>query len=253
MPAFALFPLAPQPGSPEAVARTKSLLLKADAVFFDVDSTVVQTEGIDLLGRCFGVMKEIAELTNKAMNGAVKFEDAMAARLELMAEHGMNRNSLQKCVRIEGIPKWSPGVQEVVKMLHKQGSVVYLVSGGFQNMIKPIALALHIPQHNIYANEILFDATGKYIGFNRTAPTSASGGKSEVLKSMQNQHGYRTMVMIGDGATDMEARTVGPASAFIGYGGVKARKKVKEGADWFIRSFQEVLYVLSTRSPSRFF
>jgi phosphoserine phosphatase len=255
LPLGALFPLAPQPGSPESVARTKSLLLKADAVFFDVDSTVVQTEGIDLLGRCFGVMKEIAELTNKTMNGAVKFEDAMAARLELMAEHGMNRKSLQKCVQkcVFSTPKWSPGVQEVVKMLHKQGSVVYLVSGGFQNMIEPIALALHIPQHNIYANEILFDATGKYIGFDRTAPTSASGGKSEVLKSMQNQHGYRTMVMIGDGATDMEARTVGPASAFIGYGGVTARKKVKEGADWFIRSFQEVLYVLSTRSPSASF
>jgi hypothetical protein len=61
-------------------------------------------------------------------------------------------------------------------MLHKQGTVVYLVSGGFQNMIKPIALDLHIPQDNIYANEILFDAKGKYIGFDRTAPTSASGG-----------------------------------------------------------------------------
>jgi len=232
------------PGSDEAIARAKSLLLKADAVFFDVDSTVVQTEGIDLLGGCFGVMKEIAALTHQAMNGAVKFQDAMAARLELMAEHGMTKDSLEKCVKREGVPKWSPGVQDVVKMLHKQGTDVYLVSGGFQNMIKPIALELHIPQRNIYANEILFDAHGRYAGFDREAPTSASGGKPKVLKRMHKKHGYVTMIMIGDGATDMDARTHGLASAFIGYGGVTARAKIKAGADWFIESFDEILDAL---------
>ena len=46
-----------------------------------------------------------------------------------MADHGMNRERLEECVATEGIPKWSPGVQEVVKMLHKQDTDVYLVSG----------------------------------------------------------------------------------------------------------------------------
>jgi phosphoserine phosphatase len=232
------------PGSAEAIARTKDLLLKADAAFFDVDSTVVKTEGIDLLGKCFGVMKEISELTNKAMNGNVKFQDAMADRLQLMAEHGMDEGRLEKCVKTEGAPQWSPGVQEVVKMLHKQGTDVYLVSGGFQNMIKPVALELHIPQNKIYANEILFDGDGNYAGFDRTAPTSASGGKPKVLSMMKKRHGYKTMIMFGDGATDMDARTNGPASAFIGYGGVVVREKIQQGADWFITSFDEILDVL---------
>merc|ERR1719408_151928 len=132
------------PGTEKSIARVKEILTKpVDAVFFDVDSTVVTTEGIDLLGKCFGVMKEISELTHKAMNGNVKFQDAMAERLELMAEHGMTRDKLEECVEKEGVPKWSPGVQEVVKMFHKQGTDVYLVSGGFQNMIKPLALELH--------------------------------------------------------------------------------------------------------------
>jgi len=52
------------------------------------------------------------------------------------------------------------------------------------------------------------------------------------------------MIMFGDGATDLDARSNGPASAFIGYGGVQEREKVKKGADWFITSFQEVLDVL---------
>jgi len=228
----------------ESTDRAKSLLLKADAVFFDVDSTVVTTEGIDLIGKCFGIMKEISELTHKAMNGNVKFQDAMSQRLQLIADHGMTKDSLEKCVKTEGKPKWSPGVQEVVKMLHKQGTDVYLVSGGFQNMLKPLALELHIPQKNIYANEILFDENGQYSGFDRSAPTSASGGKPAVLKMMQKKHKYKTMIMFGDGATDMDARTNGPAAAFIGYGGVQVREKIKEGADWFITSFQEILDVL---------
>lgn len=254
-PLAALWHLWAPEGSPLALAflgsdkedpvdRTKRILREADAVFFDVDSTVVTTEGIDLIGKCFGIMKEISELTHKAMNGNVKFQDAMAERLQLMADHGMTKEKLEKCVKTEGVPKWSPGVREFVQMLHKQGTDVYLVSGGFQNMIKPIALELHIPQKMIYANEILFDEEGNYAGFDRSAPTSASGGKPKVLKLMKRKKGYKNMIMIGDGATDLDARLHGPAKAFIGYGGVSVREKVKNNADWFITSFQEVLDVL---------
>jgi len=234
----------PIQGSKESIENTKQLLLKADAVFFDVDSTVVTTEGIDLLGKCFGVMKEISELTQKAMNGNVKFQDAMAQRLELMAEHGMTQEKLEKCVKTEGKPRWSKGVQEVVRRMQALDMDVYLVSGGFRNMIQPIAKKLGIPNEMVYANTILFDADGNYAGFDQEAPTSASGGKPLVLEMMEKEKGYKTMIMFGDGATDMDARAEGPAAAFIGYGGVTARAKIKEGADWFIYSFQEILDVL---------
>lgn len=233
-----------EPGSEAAIDRAKKLLLEADAVFFDVDSTVVQTEGIDLMGKCFGVMQEISELTHKAMNGNVKFQDAMAERLQLMADHGMTKEGLDECVEKEGVPQWSPGVQDVVKMFHKQGTDVYLVSGGFKNMLYPLALELHIPQKFIYANEVLFDENGEYSGFDRNNPTSASGGKPKVLKMMKKANHYKTMIMFGDGVTDMDARTQGPADAFIGFGGVTERENVKKGADWFIYNFEEILEVL---------
>jgi len=73
----------------------------------------VTTEGIDLLGKCFGVMKEISELTHKAMNGNVKFQDAMAERLELMAEHGMTKEKLEDCVEKEG----KPDVEDLSQLL----------------------------------------------------------------------------------------------------------------------------------------
>jgi len=231
-------------GAEETVERAKQLLVESDSVFFDVDSTVVTTEGIDLLGKCFGVMKEISELTKNAMNGNVKFQDAMAQRLELMADRGMNQERLEECVKTEGKPQWSAGVQEVVKRLHAMGKDVYLVSGGFRNMIRPIAETLDIPQEMVYANTILFDKKGNYAGFDRKAPTSRSGGKPAVLRRLKRKKGYKTMIMIGDGATDLDARTQGPAAAFIGYGGVSVRKKVQEGADWFVYGFKELLAVL---------
>jgi len=243
--AWSLFGLRGNSSCPETqLERAKEVLLQSDAVFFDVDSTVVRTEGIDLLGRCFGVKKEISELTKNAMNGNVRFQDAMADRLNLMAEHGMTKERLEECVKTEGKPRWSRGIREVVKRLQHMGKDVYLVSGGFRNMIKPIAEKLNIPDDRVYANTILFDNEGQYVDFDRTAPTSRSGGKPAVLKAAQRENGYKTMVMLGDGATDLDARLNGPASLFIGYGGVSVRTKVKAGADWYIYNFQEILRVL---------
>lgn len=40
--------------------------------------------------------------------------------------------------------------------------------------------------------------------------------------------------MVGDGATDMEARQPGGADIFVGYGGVVVRKNIAEAADWYV-------------------
>jgi len=216
-------------------------------VAFDVDSTVVTTEGIDLLAKCFDVGQQVAALTSAAMNGGVKFEDAMAQRLELMAAHNMTRDSLAKCVETEGKPQLTDGVAEVVKRLHARGVDVFLVSGGFRNMIEPVAKLLDIPLERIYANTILFAENGSYAGFDQTAPTCRDGGKPATLKLLQKQ-GYKKMLMVGDGATDLQARP--PAKAFIGFGGIQVREKVKAGADWFVTGFDEVLAVLPPAEES---
>lgn len=59
-----------------------------------------------------------------------------------------------------------------------KGKAVYLVSGGFTQMIFPVAALLGLPKEHVFANTILFDAAGKYAGFDREAFTSRSGGKA---------------------------------------------------------------------------
>jgi phosphoserine phosphatase len=110
-------------------------------------------------------------------------------------------------------------------------------------MIEPVADTLMIPYHRIYANNLLFNAIdGSFSGFDAKEPTSRDGGKPAVVTSLIANHSYKGVVMIGDGVTDMQAKP--PAEAFIGFGGVVVREKVKLGADWFIEDFQQLIAVL---------
>jgi len=51
--------------------------------------------------------------------------------------------------------------------------------------------------------------------------------------------------MVGDGATDLEAkREEGAAALFVGYGGVVVRKGVEEAADWYVRRIDDLTEAL---------
>lgn len=178
----------------------------------------------------------------------------------------------------------TPGVLELTHRLRALGKRVYFVSGGFSQLIAPIAEHCDVPLRDVYANTLLFDEHGAFVGHDETQPTSSEGGKAKVMLArssllllprcfrlgrrgwlpsaphrsrlrgstpcltaqvvadLKAQHGYETVVMIGDGATDMEARDVdGGADAFIGFGGVKVRSVVKQRACWFVYSMEELL------------
>lgn len=109
-------------------------------------------------------------------------------------------------------------------------------------MIEPVAERLGIHGSNIFANTILFDESGAYAGFDPTEPTSRDMGKPKAVQAIIDKGNYETVVMIGDGATDAQAKP--PASAFIGFGGVAVRDKVRASADWFVTDFTDCLTIL---------
>ena len=215
--------------------QARHLFSRAQAVCFDVDSTVITEEGIDVLAEFKGAGAAVAELTKKAMGGTVLFQDALAARLQLIQP---SAEDVRKCLAAHPF-QLSPGVKQLVELLHARGTHVYLVSGGFRQMINPVAAELKIPLHRIYANNLLFDAKGGFAGFDAKEPTSRDGGKPAVVKLLKQAHQYFPVIMIGDGATDMQARP--PADAFIGFGGVVTREPVQQGADWFVRDFADLI------------
>ncbi|KAG5392566.1 hypothetical protein IGI04_022529 [Brassica rapa subsp. trilocularis] len=208
-----------------------------EAVCFDVDSTVCVDEGIDELAEFCGAGKAVAEWTARAMGGSVPFEEALAARLSLF------KPSLSKVEEYlqKRPPRLSPGIEELVKKLRANKIDVYLISGGFRQMINPVASILGIPRENIFANNILFGNSGEFVGFDENEPTSRSGGKAKAVQQIRKARLYKTMAMIGDGATDLEARKPGGADLFICYAGVQLREAVAAQADWLIFKFEPLL------------
>eukprot|EP00600_Ochromonadales_sp_CCMP1393_P007552 CAMPEP_0174968248 /NCGR_PEP_ID=MMETSP0004_2-20121128/8026_1 /TAXON_ID=420556 /ORGANISM="Ochromonas sp., Strain CCMP1393" /LENGTH=266 /DNA_ID=CAMNT_0016217455 /DNA_START=169 /DNA_END=969 /DNA_ORIENTATION=- len=218
-----------------------NILRTSQAVCFDVDSTVIPEEGIDELASFKGAGEAVAEWTHKAMGGQVLFEDALAARLDIIRP---SQQDVAAYLSQNHPPRLTPGVKELIDTLHSKGKIVYLVSGGFRQMIEPVADLLNIPLHRIYANNILFDEeSGAYAGFDSTELTSRDGGKPAVVQKLKDDYGYSPVVMVGDGVTDMQAKP--PASLFIGFGGITVRENVQQGADWFVTDFQDVVQVLN--------
>ena len=106
-------------------------------------------------------------------------------------------------------------IKEVTKdTLKNVGVATYLVSGGFDCLIHPVAKQLGIPMENVFANGLEFHQDGSYMGFDESRLTSKSGGKGCVVAMLKEQNRYSTVIMIGDGVTDLEACP--PADAFIG-------------------------------------
>ncbi|KAI3454821.1 hypothetical protein Pfo_011484 [Paulownia fortunei] len=209
----------------------------ADAVCFDVDSTVCLDEGIDELAEFCGAGKAVAEWTAREMSGSVPFEQALAARLSIF---NLSLSQVQNFLE-KRAPRISPGIDALVRKLKDKNTNVYLISGGFRQMINPVASILGIPLKNIFANQLLFGSSGEFSGFDTNEPTSRSGGKATAVQQLRKAHGHKSLVMIGDGATDLEARKPGGADLFICYGGVQLREAVAAKADWLVFNFEDLI------------
>lgn len=225
----------------EATPEVLEQLRTAQAVCFDVDSTFCEDESIDELAAFLGVGDQVAALTAQAMGGSVEFKEALRTRLGVMRP---SRQAVEDFL-VSHPHRITKGIPQLVALLRSRGQQVFLVSGGFRQVIHPLAAQLDIPLPHVFANQILFAADGSYAGFDEAEFTCRSGGKPAAIRHIKATYGYERVVMVGDGATDLEARLDGAASLFIGYGGVVVRPNVAAKADWYIMDIQQMIGALS--------
>jgi phosphoserine phosphatase len=218
------------------VRDAAQILITSNVVCFDVDSTVIKEEGIDELARYCGKGAEVSKLTKEAMGGAMTFQEALRKRLDII-------NPTQKQIKeflISHPSTLSPGVKEVINHLKSKHIPIYLVTGGFDCLIEPIAKDVGIPMDHVFANKLMFYFNGAYAGFDTNQPTSRSGGKGEAISIIKRQSGKNlNITMIGDGATDLEASP--PADNFIGYGGNVVREEVRNRSQYYVTDFTKLL------------
>ncbi|MBP2622517.1 phosphoserine phosphatase SerB [Streptococcus oricebi] len=170
--------------------QVKGLLL------MDVDSTLIQEEGIDLLGARAGLGQQVAEITEAAMRGDLDFEAALRQRVALL-------KGLPQTIFEDIYPDLhlTPGAREMIAELKERGFKIGLVSGGFHETVDRLAEELnldYVKANRLEVKEGLL--TGRLLGDIVT---------KEVKKAMlekwaqENELDLSQTVAVGDGANDL--------------------------------------------------
>lgn len=197
-----------------------------EIICFDCDSTLSRIEGIDELARRVGLGQEMSRLTEAAMNGEVPLEAVYGQRLSLIRPDQASVDWLADLYVKEIVE----GAKEVFGALSAQGKELHIVSGGIRQALLPLARHLELAESHVHAVEVYFDEEGRYLDYDRASPLARTGGKADCCRQLSKPQA--SLVMIGDGKTDMETRQAG--AYVIGFGGVADRSIVREQADIYI-------------------
>ncbi|MCP2679931.1 HAD-IB family phosphatase [Maricaulaceae bacterium NA33B04] len=203
-------------------------------IVFDVDSTLLSVESLDFtVQRALRSAPDgperaaaLSALTDQGMAGEIDFRTSLERRIAIA---GLTRDSVEAGAQAL-IEYLTDGMDQMLTRLRAQGVSVFAVSGGFEDLIRPALSHLGFDANAIHANRFTFASDGGVTGFDRTRPTSRSGGKAQVVAQLKASLGASHAVMVGDGMTDFEAYAIGAADHFIGFGGVVMRAPVKAKA-----------------------
>jgi len=197
-----------------------------DIVCFDCDSTLSTLEGIDELARYYELdVNEIARLTLAAMNGDMPLESVYGRRL---SEINPDRASIN-WLASRYLEEITEGAEAVCRELSSHGKELHIISSGIRQAILPLAERLDFPRHHVHAVDLYFQENGSYVTYDRRSPLTRSCGKAEVCKLLLEPG--KTLLMVGDSASDLAAKQSGVA--VLGFGGVVERAKVREQADFY--------------------
>jgi phosphoserine phosphatase len=201
-------------------------------VVFDVDSTLIEDEVIELLAEVAGKRAEVAEVTERAMRGELDFAESLVERVATLA--GLPESVFESVL---GRVRITQGAKEAIRAIQANGGKVGAVSGGFSQILTPLAKQLNLDFHR--ANELEVNdgkLTGKVLGaiIDKTA-------KANALTEWSRLSGLDQTVAVGDGANDLAMMAIaGLGVAF------NAKPIVKEQADVVIEGndLRELLKIL---------
>ena len=193
-------------------------------IFFDVDSTLVTIEGIDVLANGNA---EVVRLTEAAMNGEIALDEVYARRLEIIRPTRADVEALgaRYCDSLVD------GAQETIATLQRAGADVHLVTAGIAQAIAPLAAKLNLAPRAVHAVSLEFHDDGSYKDFDRRSLLTRVGGKELVVHAILARAKGKS-AFVGDGVSDLETKPA--VTLFIGFGGVARRQRVEANADAYV-------------------
>ncbi|MBE7163300.1 MAG: phosphoserine phosphatase SerB, partial [Williamsia herbipolensis] len=190
-------------------------------IVFDVDSTLIQGEVIEMLAGKAGREAEVAAVTEAAMRGEIDFSESLHKRVEALA--GLDASVLEE---VADSIEFTPGARTTIRTLRRLGYHCGVVSGGFLDVIEPLAHDLELDFVRANTLEIVDGKlTGRVLGDVVDRP-----GKAVALRAFADQVGVplEQTVAVGDGANDIDMLTT--AGLGIAFNAKPALQEVADAA-----------------------
>ncbi|MGU3293808.1 phosphoserine phosphatase SerB [Williamsia sp. M5A3_1d] len=190
-------------------------------IVFDVDSTLIQGEVIEMLAAKAGREAEVAAVTEAAMRGELDFAESLHQRVAALA--GLDAAVIDE---VAASLELTPGARTTIRTLHRLGYHCGVVSGGFRQVIDPLAHDLELDFVRANTLEIVGGKlTGRVVGEIIDRP-----GKAIALRAFADQVGVpmEQTVAVGDGANDIDMLTV--AGLGIAFNAKPALQEVADAA-----------------------
>jgi phosphoserine phosphatase len=218
---------------------------------FDFDSTLVKSETLnDMLEIALDgdqeKIKKIKEISDGAMNGLnISPLESINMRLTVAT---IDKNLINIMIE-KSKAEITEGMVELIEKI-KGRMNVFIVSGGFKEIIIPVAEILGIDKNNVFANEFLYD--GQVVTGVADNILLQGKGKVRLIEKLKND-GILVgkNIMIGDGYTDLETYLYGAVDECIAFFGVVKRSRVDEEAKLkanTVKELDELLSVLSKKT-----
>lgn len=188
-------------------------------VVLDCDSTTIRDEVIELLADAAGSREKVAAVTERAMRGELDFAESLAERVATLAgtQESVFADTYRRLRR-------SAGIEALIAEVHARGGVVGVVSGGFHEVLDPLAEDLGLDHWRANRLEVRDGRlTGRTVG-----PVIDATAKADALSEWADAAGIplQATVAIGDGANDLEMMAI--AGLSVAY---NAKPVVRERAD----------------------
>lgn len=216
--------------------------MKNITLIIDFDSTFIQTESLeDLFSLTLkkdpekeAKLAKISQITTLGMEGKLNFRDSLQSRVSLLkaGKSQVTQVGLQLKNQV------SPSVVRNKKFFKDNAKRIYIISGGFKEIIWEVVKDFGILKSHILANSFTYDQNDWITGIDLTNLCSQEGGKVLAVKSL----GISGRVfIIGDGMTDYQIRQQGLAECFIALTENIAREPVIKVADRVVTDFNEII------------
>lgn len=188
-------------------------------VVLDVDSTLIENEAIELIAAEAGSLELVAAVTERAMRGELDFAESLRERVATLA--GLPETVFET---VRSRITVTQGAQALISAVKSQGGHVGVVSGGFHELLDPLAESLGLDFWKANRLEVKDGVlTGKVMGDIVDAQTKAD---TLVEWARKTNTPLTQTVAIGDGANDLKMMEVaGLGIAFC------AKPVVQEQAD----------------------